>query len=73
MDKTINCVILIRKVNVYLVILSLIFELRRAGEAMFIFKREKLKEKKESVVTQPSKRQKVADPASSGKIFSYLQ
>jgi hypothetical protein len=52
---------------------SLIFELRRAGEAMFIFKREKLKEKKEPVVTQPSKKQKVADPASSGKIFSYLQ
>ncbi len=54
-------------------ILSLIFELRRAGEAMFIFKREKLKEKKESVVTQPSKRQKVADPANSGKIIGYMQ
>ena len=40
---------------------------------MFIFKREKLKEKKEPVVTQPSKKQKVADLASSGKIFSYSQ
>jgi hypothetical protein len=33
---------------------------------MFIFKREKLKEKKESVVTQPSKHQKVAN---SGKLI----
>jgi hypothetical protein len=40
---------------------------------MFIFKREKLKEKKEPVVTQPSKKQKVADPASSGNLSSYLQ
>jgi hypothetical protein len=40
---------------------------------MFIFKREKLKDKKETVVTQPSKKQKVADPASSGNLSSYLQ
>jgi hypothetical protein len=45
------------------------FNLSRAGEAMFIFKREKLKEKKETVVTQPSKRQKVADPENSGKLI----
>ena len=30
---------------------------------MFIFKRDKLKEKKETVTGNPSKRQKVADPA----------
>ncbi len=34
---------------------------------MFIFKRDKLKEKKETVTGNPSKRQKVADPANSGK------
>jgi hypothetical protein len=73
MAEIIKIVNLIRKVNVYVVILSLIFKLSRAGEAMFIFKREKLKEKKESVVTQPSKRQKVADPASSGKLIGYMQ
>jgi hypothetical protein len=50
------------------------FNLSRADEAMFIFKREKLKEKKETVVTQPSKRQKVADPANSGKLIrKYLE
>jgi hypothetical protein len=55
------------------VIISQKFDLRRADEAMFIFKREKLKEKKESVVTQPSKRQKVADPANSGKLIGYMR
>jgi hypothetical protein len=34
---------------------------------MFIFKRDKLKEKKETVTGNPSKKQKVADPANSGK------
>jgi hypothetical protein len=34
---------------------------------MFIFKRDKMKEKKETVVGNPSKKQKVADPASSGE------
>jgi hypothetical protein len=53
--------------------ISQIFDLRRTGEAMFIFKREKLKEKKESVVTQPSKRQKVADPANSGNLIGYMR
>jgi len=49
------------------------FDLPRAGEAMFIFKREKLKEKKETVVTQPSKRQKVADPANSGILIGNMR
>jgi hypothetical protein len=39
---------------------------------MYIFKREKLKEKKESVVSQPSKRQKVADPANSGRLIGNI-
>jgi hypothetical protein len=39
---------------------------------LYIFKREKLKEKKESVVSQPSKRQKVADPANSGKLIGSI-
>ncbi len=34
---------------------------------MFIFKREKLKEKKVTASGNPSKKQKVADPANSGK------
>jgi hypothetical protein len=34
---------------------------------MFIFKRDKMKEKKETVVGNPSKKQKVSDPASPGE------
>jgi hypothetical protein len=34
------------------------FICNRAGEAMFIFKRDKLKENKETVTGNPSKRQK---------------
>jgi hypothetical protein len=36
------------------------------GEAAFIFKREKLREKRDTEVPNPRKRQKVADPANSG-------
>jgi hypothetical protein len=46
--------------------------LYRAGEAMFIFKRDKLKEKKETVAGNPSKKQKVADPANSGEDRKFL-
>jgi hypothetical protein len=40
---------------------------------MFIFKRDKLKEKKETVSGNPSKKQKVADPANSGKCRNYIR
>ena len=40
---------------------------------MFIFKRDKLKEKKERVSGNPSKRQKVADPANSGKCRKFIR
>ncbi len=39
---------------------------------MFIFKRDKLKEKKETATANPSKRQKVADPANSGKCYTII-
>jgi hypothetical protein len=40
---------------------------------MFIFKRDKMKEKKETVVGNPSKKQKVADPASSGEYRKFIR
>ena len=39
---------------------------------MFIFKRDKLKEKKETVTGNPSKKQKVADPANSGNCYTVI-
>jgi hypothetical protein len=39
---------------------------------MFTFKRDKLKEKKEMVAANPSKRQKVADLATSGKCYTII-
>ncbi len=39
---------------------------------MFIFKRDKLKEKKETAAGNPSKRQNVADPANSGKCHKII-